>query len=128
MFDGHLKIRYRKITKVLNNFSNGDFKVFVNNEEKYIDSEVNNENWKEKTIYLLKGQVEIVLVFEKYGDQETGILTLELEHFEVRGTGYAARECYPCKQGFSNEGSSSCNLCEPGTYYNEDPSVKPNNA
>jgi len=50
LFDGHLKIRYRKITKVLNNFSNGDFKVFVNNEEKYIDSEVNNENWKEKTI------------------------------------------------------------------------------
>lgn len=108
---------YSKDSRVLNGFNNGEFSIYVNGKRKHVDNEIGDNMHTTKVIELDQGKVEIIVVYEKYNDAESKDLNAQVDYFELRGTAHSSHACYDCKVGFSKEGSSSCNLCDAGYYY-----------
>lgn len=58
-----------------------------------------------------EGLKDIEIGFSYYHYSDEHFNTAELSLFEVQGSQYASHYCKVCKNGFSPEGSESCNFC-----------------
>jgi hypothetical protein len=87
---GSITLTYRKITRTLRDFPNGTLTIYINSETEYVDDEVGNDSWKSKKLDLEPGQVEIIVVFEKFNKSGYEDIHAEITEFEVQGMVYAA--------------------------------------
>jgi hypothetical protein len=115
--NGTLTVRYRKDSSTLNGFNNGEFSIYINGKREHVDNELGNDLRKTARIELESGKVEIIMVYEKYNDAGYEDLNAQVDYFELRGTAHSSHSCFDCASGFSEPGSDSCNLCEPGFYF-----------
>ena len=99
-------------------FMNGELSIVVNGDKVYSDMEHSQDLWKEVTLPLEIGQVEIEIVYEKFNGVGCENLNAEINLLEVRGTKYSSHQCLPCLKGFSKRGSASCDLCGFDEYLN----------
>ena len=113
---GQLKVRYSKISRMLNGFHNGALTIFVNGKPTHYDDSLQRNHWQTFTMELSPGPTEVVVSFEKFYTQGQEDVSAKVTLLEVRGTSFSAHYCIPCIDGLSSIGSDHCEPCPVNTF------------
>ncbi|CAG9334879.1 unnamed protein product [Blepharisma stoltei] len=120
--NGTVKFTYRKDISMHNNSTNGQFHVYIDDNQAYRDNDISQIGWKTVTLDLTPGLHNIAFTYDKYSTNEEN--QAEIKYFEIRGIQNASHFCSPCPSGFSNPGSDECDVCGMNTYYSTNASEK----
>ena len=122
--NGELKFKYKKDT-ILNedNSKNGIFKFFINYLIEINDDEVSSleNDYKEIKVNLKPGYYTFLWQYsKKINNKDDENLKISIKNIELTGLETAELNCKECKNGFSNEGSDHCQICDKGQYFDKE--------
>ena len=113
---GSLKIRYSKLTRMFQGFHNGAISIQVNNRKVHFDDSLQKNHLQTFALDLPAGPTEITITFEKFNAKGYEDVSAKIVLLEVRGTSFNSHNCFPCKDGVSQQGADHCEPC-PADHY-----------
>lgn len=118
--NGSIMFGYVKNTVMDGIHHNGQFKFFIDYEEKIHDRNLTN-NFTDLSFDLESGMHSFMWVYYYKTDDKNSQqnLSMQLKYIMINGIDNSAYECTKCPKGFSKEGWDHCETCPSNQYLDE---------
>ena len=118
--EGKVSFKYRKDTIGTEDITYGAFKFIIDGKTQLNDNNMDKLDWQEYTVDMITwGHHELTWRYTKLNIIPfTEFMEAEIESISIRGRhSNRLTQCYPCNLGYSEKGSSKCELCPENTYF-----------
>ena len=114
---GTFKLTYRKESFKVNGVRVGSFTVLINLKKVYSDDTIEQALWKTVELPLSSGSQQIIIEYRTARSERVQSAHAYISAIQITGTSYADTFCYPCANGASEPGSTSCDSCDFNQYW-----------